>query len=317
MSTQKVAQRPLGSQGLVVSQQGIGCMGMTAFYGEFDRRAQDEENIAVIGAALDVGINFFDTAWIYQSFGVDGKENYTNEELLGKAIAKFGREKFIIATKFGIVPAGGPSGRSVSGSEETIRSQLNDSLTRLGTSYVDLYYQHRMDPETPIEETVRVLKALIEEGKIKYYGLSECTASELRRAHAVHPVTAIQMEWSLQTRSIENTLLPVARELGVGIVPYSPLGRGLLSATITCRDQLDAKDWRLTNPRFADGNFADNIPKALFSELAAQKGEFKQYLHKYFSSSDIILCLICPSYVYLTFHSFSHFFAIHISSIVD
>jgi aryl-alcohol dehydrogenase-like predicted oxidoreductase len=214
--------KKLGSQGLLVSQQGIGLMGMTAFYGDFDRTLQEEENLRTIGKALEQGINFFDTAWIYQSFGQGGGGNYTNEELLGKAISIYGREKFIVATKFGIIPS--QTGLAYSGTEETIRSQLSDSLARLKIDTIDLYYQHRMDPNTPIEETIRVLKSLIDEGKIKYIGLSECTPDELRRAHAVHPITAIQMEWSLQTRSIEKYLLPVARELGVGIVAYSPLG---------------------------------------------------------------------------------------------
>ncbi len=271
MSTKLVQQRPLGSQGLIVSQQGIGCMGMTAFYGSFDRKAHEEESLKTIATALKMGVTLFDTAWVYQSFGADGKENSTNEEIVGKAIAIHGREKFIIATKFGI--AFDQQGtRIISGSEATIRSQLNDSLTRLGTSYIDLYYQHRMDPDTPIEETMRVLKSLVEEGKIKYIGLSECTPSELRRAHAIHPISAIQMEWSLQSRSIEEQVVPTARELGVGIVAYSPLGRGLLSGTITSVDQLDEKDFRRTNPRFKDENFAANVPKASFADLAAKKG---------------------------------------------
>ncbi len=189
---------------------------------------------------------------------------------MGKAIAIHGRDKFIVATKFGVVPkAGGPT---VSGNEETIRSQLADSLSRLGTDYIDLYYQHRMDPSTPIEETMRVLKSLVEAGTIRYIGLSECTPAELRRAHAVHPITAIQMEWNLQTRSIEAEIVPTARELGIGIVPYSPLGRGLLSATITSRDQFATCDSRYNNPRFSEENFAANVPKASFSELAAKKG---------------------------------------------
>jgi len=240
---------------------------MTAFYGSFDREAQEEENQRTIAKALEVGINLFDTAWIYQSFGADGKENVTNEALLGRAIKIHGRDKFIIATKFGIVPP-----LSADGSEATIRSQLADSLARLDTDYIDLYYQHRMDPKTPIEETMRVLKSLVEEGKIRYIGLSECTPSELRRAHAVYPITAIQMEWSLQTRSIEAEVVPTARELGVGIVPYSPLGRGLLSATITKKEDLDPKDWRMNLPRFSGDNFEKNVPKASFQELASELG---------------------------------------------
>eukprot|EP01034_Spumella_vulgaris_P027673 gene27673-34427_t len=271
MSSQ-IPQKALGSQGLVTSQQGIGCMGMTAFYGAFDREAQEEESLKTIAKALEIGVNLFDTAWIYQSFGQGGAKNYTNEELLGKAISIHGREKFVIATKFGIVtPTAAGGTLKAGGSEDVIRSQLADSLSRLGTDYIDLYYMHRMDPTTPIEETMRVLKSLVEAGTIRYIGLSECTPSELRRAHAVHPISAIQMEWSLQSRSIEAEIVPTARELGVGIVAYSPLGRGLLSATITSRDQLDASDWRLNNPRFAADNFESNVPKASFSEIAARK----------------------------------------------
>ena len=167
---------------------------------------------------------------------------------MGKAIAKHGRDKFIIATKFGILPSS--TGLVPDSSPATIRSQLQESLTNLGTDYIDLYYQHRPDPNTPIETVIETLKELIAEGKIRYIGLSECTAQELRRAHAVHPVTAIQMEWSLQCRYIEAEIVPTARELGVGIVAYSPLGRGLLSQTFTSRDQIADKDFRSKNPRY-------------------------------------------------------------------
>jgi aryl-alcohol dehydrogenase-like predicted oxidoreductase len=174
----------------------------------------------------------------------------------------------IIATKFGITV--NPSG--VSGKEEVIRSQLEDSLARLNTTYIDLYYMHRMDPDTPIEETMEVLKSLVEEGKIKYVGLSECTASELRRAHAVHPITAIQMEWSLQTRDIEAEVVPCARELGVGIVAYSPLGRGFL-AQLNAFDGLDDKDWRRNHPRWSGENYEENKRRvARFFEIATAKG---------------------------------------------
>jgi len=261
----------MGSQGLVCSAQGIGAMTMTAFYGDFSRIETEESSIATIGAALEAGVNMIDTAWIYQSFGKGGHENVTNEELVGKALARFGREKFVVATKFGIVA--GASGMSYSGTEETIRSQVADSLARLKIDCIDLYYMHRMDPSTPIEETMAVLKALIDEGKIKYIGLSECTPSELRRAHAVHPVTAIQMEWSLQTRNIEDTLLPVARELGVAIVAYSPLGRGFLSKTFDSREGLDAGDWRLANPRFSEESIEANAKaREAFFAIAESKG---------------------------------------------
>ena len=188
----------LGSQGLMVMPVGLGCMNMTAFYGSFDRSDAEEGNMKTIEKALEVGVSLFDTAWIYQSFGADSKENTTNEELLGKAIAKFGRKRFIIATKFGITLSG------ISGKADVIRSQLNESLSRLGTDYVDLYYMHRMDPKTPIEETMTTLIELKDEGKVRYFGLSECTPEELRRAHAVYPITAIQMEWSLQSRDLER-----------------------------------------------------------------------------------------------------------------
>ncbi|EGR31129.1 hypothetical protein IMG5_117220 [Ichthyophthirius multifiliis] len=269
MQNQKVPQRPLGSQGLLVSAQGLGCMGMTAFYGSFNRSQTEGESLKTIATALEHGINFLDTAWIYQSFGQGGGENYTNEELIGKAIKIHGRDKFIIATKFGIVI--NEKGMGYSGKEETIRSQLADSLQRLGTNYIDLYYQHRMDPQTPIEETMEALKKLVHEGKIKYIGLSECTPDELRRAHKIHPVTAIQMEWSLQTRDLEQNIIPTARELGVGIVAYSPLGRGLLSKTFNTGEKLEQGDWRNNVPRFKGENLEKNIPKKFF-EKAVELG---------------------------------------------
>ena len=247
-------------------------MGMTAFYGAFDRAAQEPESLKAIATALENGVNFFDTAWIYQSFGLGGGPNYTNEELLGKAIKIHGREKFVIATKFGIVAAASSGAPTYCSDEKTIRSQLAESLQRLGVEYIDLYYQHRNDPNTPIEETMRVLKELVADGKIRYVGLSECTPSELRRAHAIHPITAIQMEWSVHTRDIEAEVVPTARELGVGIVAYSPLGRGLLSGTITSTDQLEPGDSRLKNPRFATGNFEVNLEsKKGFFALAERK----------------------------------------------
>jgi len=188
-------------------------------------------------------------------------------KLVGKAIKIHGREKFVIATKFGILPD-----RSVSGKEETIRSQLADSLARLDTDYIDLYYMHRMDPDTPIEDTMSVLKSLVEEGKIRYIGLSECTPTELRRAHAVHPITAIQMEWSLQSRDIEEAVVPAARELGVAIVAYSPLGRGFL-AELAAFDKLDESDWRRTLPRYSGENYEINKKRVeRFFELATEKG---------------------------------------------
>jgi aryl-alcohol dehydrogenase-like predicted oxidoreductase len=224
-----------------------------------------------IAKALELGINFFDTAWIYQSFGLGGGGNYTNEELLGKAIKAHGRDKFIIATKFGIT-ADEIGMNGVSGSEETIISQLIESMQRLGTDYIDLYYMHRMDPDTPIELTMRVLSRLVSEGKIRYIGLSECTPDELRRAHAIHPVSAVQMEWSLQTRDIENTIVPIARQLGVGIVAYSPLSRGLLTAKLHSQGQLEANDFRSSQPRFKAGAFEQNSRLDKFFQRAEEKG---------------------------------------------
>eukprot|EP01004_Peranema_trichophorum_P006117 NODE_4952_length_1090_cov_67.874871_g4303_i1.p1 GENE.NODE_4952_length_1090_cov_67.874871_g4303_i1~~NODE_4952_length_1090_cov_67.874871_g4303_i1.p1 ORF type:complete len:324 (+),score=54.42 NODE_4952_length_1090_cov_67.874871_g4303_i1:54-1025(+) len=259
-------KRPIGNQGLAVSMQGLGTMGMTAFYNT-DPSATDEESLRTISKALELGINFFDTAWIYQHF----QSGATNEELLGKAIAQHGRDKFVIATKFGYVPS--PDGFKLSSKPEDIRRQCEDSLRRLGTTYIDLYYQHRSDPETPIEEVVATLKELIAEGKVKYIGMSECSVDELRRGHAVHPITAVQMEWSLQTRDIESTIVPVARELGIAIVAYSPLGRGMLSQTFTKQDDLSEGDWRRTQPRFQAENF-DEVAKAgqRLREIADKKG---------------------------------------------
>ena len=199
-----------------------------------------------------------------------GGGNFTNEELVGKALKRYGRDKFVVATKFGIAFENGA--RIISNSEATIRSQLADSLARLDTDYIDLYYMHRLDTTIPIEDTMRVLKALVEEGKIKYIGLSEVTPQELRRAHAVYPVTAIQMEWSLQTRDIEDAVVGTARELGVGIVPYSPLGRGFL-ADMASFDHLDEKDFRRSMPRYSGDNFEENKKRvAQFYEIARNKG---------------------------------------------
>eukprot|EP01004_Peranema_trichophorum_P005341 NODE_4202_length_1207_cov_147.404059_g3703_i0.p1 GENE.NODE_4202_length_1207_cov_147.404059_g3703_i0~~NODE_4202_length_1207_cov_147.404059_g3703_i0.p1 ORF type:complete len:336 (-),score=85.38 NODE_4202_length_1207_cov_147.404059_g3703_i0:144-1151(-) len=261
-----VEKRPLGSQGLVASAQGLGTMGMTAAY-NLNPNETEEESLRTIDKALEIGINFFDTAWIYQHFQT-GK---TNEELLGKAIAKHGRDKFVIATKFGItVTATGPS---LDSKPETIRQQLGQSLQRLGTDYVDLYYQHRHDPATPLEVVIETLKELVNEGKVRYIGLSECTPAELRKAHAIHPITAIEMEWSLQTRDIEKDLLPVARELGVAIVAYSPLGRGFLSQAFTKPEDIPEGDWRKSQPRFQSEVFDESAKAAAkLKEIADRKG---------------------------------------------
>lgn len=237
-------------------------MGMTAFYGT----SSEEASLATIDRALELGLNFLDTAFIYCN-----SKGESNEELIAKAIAKHGRDKLIIATKFGI-DFSRPS-NPFDSSPEAIRSQLATSLKRLGTDYVDLYYQHRADPSTPVETVMKTLKELHAEGKIRYAGLSECSSDELRRAHAVFPVSAIQMEWSLQSRDLEATIIPTARELGVGIVAYSPLGRGLLTGAISSVESLDPTDWRRNIPRFQPDTIAANAKAAEnLAAIAARKG---------------------------------------------
>ncbi|KAG9405643.1 hypothetical protein AC1031_003550 [Aphanomyces cochlioides] len=247
-------------------------MGMTSAYEKVNLVAHEDESLRTISRALELGINMLDTAWVYQSPGANGDRMFYNEELVGKAIKQHGRDKFVIATKFGIMFKDGKM--VVSGKEETIRSQLADSLQRLGTDYIDLYYMHRMDPTTPIEETMTVLKLLVDEGKVKYIGLSECTPDELRRAHAVHPITAIQMEWSLQTRDLEEAVVPTARELGVGIVAYSPCSRGFL-ADIEAFDKLDASDRRVTIPRFNQDKLTESKAKHLAGSTLKAKTCFQ------------------------------------------
>jgi aryl-alcohol dehydrogenase-like predicted oxidoreductase len=243
---------------------------MSAFYGSFSRAEAEEESLRTIEEGLELGINMIDTAWIYQSWGADGAPSTTNEELVGKALARFGRENFVVATKTGIVPT--ETGMVRSSSEKTIRAQLAESLARLSISHIDLYYCHRMPEDVTIEEMMSIMKKLVEEGFINYVGLSECTPDELRCAHAVYPVTAVQLEYSLQTRNIEDTLIPVARELGIGIVAYSPLGRGFLAGTFEKREDLDDKDWRLQNPRFSEEHFAVNAAAiAPFKDLCQAK----------------------------------------------
>ncbi|WP_291053816.1 aldo/keto reductase [Herbiconiux sp.] len=233
---------------LEVSQLGLGCMGMSAFY---TGAGQDEaESIRTIHRALDLGVTFFDTAEMYGP--------YENEKLLGKALGGR-RSEVAVATKFGTILHRGDGSHGMDGSAENVRLAVEGSLERLGTDHIDLYYQHRMDPGTPIEETVGALADLIAEGKIGHYGLSEAAPETIRRAHAVHPVTALQTEYSLWSRDPEAEILPLLRELGIGFVPYSPLGRGFLTGTIRSVDQLDENDFRRQNPRFAGENLEANI----------------------------------------------------------
>eukprot|EP00270_Netrium_digitus_P017040 TRINITY_DN618_c0_g1_i4.p1 TRINITY_DN618_c0_g1~~TRINITY_DN618_c0_g1_i4.p1 ORF type:complete len:350 (-),score=62.43 TRINITY_DN618_c0_g1_i4:75-1091(-) len=231
----EVGRRRLGTQGLEVSALGLGCMGMSAFYGP---PKPEPDMIQLIHQALDLGITFFDTSDVYGP--------HTNELLLGKAFKGI-REKVEIATKFSITVEDGA--RSIRGDEDYVLKACDGSLQRLGVDYVDLYYQHRVDTGVPIEITVGAMKKLVEQGKVKYLGLSEASADTIRRAHAVHPITALQLEWSLWTRDIEKEIVPLCRELGIGLVPYSPLGRGFFSGKAVS-EKLDPSDWRNNLPRF-------------------------------------------------------------------
>ena len=257
----------LGTDKLEVSRLGLGCMGMSAFY--TGAGTDEAGSIATIHRAMELGVTFFDTAEIYGP--------YTNEELLAKAFAGK-REQVVIATKFGTILHRSTNERGLDGSPENVRLSVEGSLKRLNTDYIDLYYQHRMDPGTPIEETVGALSELIEEGKIRHYGLSEAAPETIRRANAVHPVTALQTEYSLWSRDVEKEILPTVRELGIGFVPYSPLGRGFLTGTIRSLDQLDESDFRRFNPRFEGDNLEANIRiveqvDAVANEIGAAPGQ--------------------------------------------
>ena len=236
-------QRKLGNQGLSVSALGLGCMGMTWAYGAAD----EGESIRTVHRAIELGVTFFDTAEVYGPF--------TNEELLGRAIAGK-RDGLVIATKFGFT-FDGPT-RSLDGSPANVKRVADASLKRLNIDVIDLYYQHRRDPKVPIEETVGAMKELVTAGKVRYLGLSEVGPETLRRANAVYPLSALQSEYSLWERGIEAAILPTARELGIGLVPYSPLGRGYLTGALKVAD-LQADDWRRTNPRFSVENEAKNL----------------------------------------------------------
>nr|WP_313418437.1 aldo/keto reductase [Brevundimonas diminuta] len=251
--------RKLGRNGPEVSAVGLGCMGMSAFYGGAD----EAQSIAVIHRALDLGVTLFDTAEMYGP--------HTNEVLVGKAL-KDRRDEAFIATKFGINRQ--PDGSAITdGSPANVRRAVEGSLSRLGVDHIDLYYQHRIDPNTPIEETVGAMAELVKEGKVRFLGLSEAAPATLRRAHAVHPITALQTEYSLWSRDPEDELLGVVRELGIGFVPYSPLGRGFLSGDIKSIDDLAPDDFRRTNPRFAGDNFQKNLDLVdAVGAIAADKG---------------------------------------------
>ena len=237
----------LGSQGLVVSEQGLGCMGMSEFYGTTD----EAESIATIHRALELEINFLDTSDAYGPF--------TNEELVGRAV-EGRRDEVVLATKFGIVRnPDDPTSRGVNGRPEYVVKSCDASLRRLRVDHIDLYYQHRVDPDVQIEETVGAMASLIDAGKIRFIGLSEASPETIRRAHAVHPVSALQSEYSLWTRDPEDGVLPTLRELGIGLVAYSPLGRGFLTGTIKAPEDLDDDDFRAANPRFVGENFARNL----------------------------------------------------------
>jgi aryl-alcohol dehydrogenase-like predicted oxidoreductase len=251
--------RTLGSTGLTTSAQGLGCMSMTDFaYGPAD----EQESLATIARALELGVTFLDTADIY---GLT-----ENERLVGRAIAGR-RDEVVLATKFGNVFRDGQ--RGVDGSPAYVPQACDASLDRLGVEAIDLYYLHRPDTSVPIEDTVGAMAELVAAGKVRHLGLSEASADTIRRAVAVHPIAALQSEWSLFSRDIENAVLPVCRELGIGIVPFSPLGRGMLTGKVTNVDALAENDFRRTNPRFADGNFEHNLQLVeVVKEIAAAHG---------------------------------------------
>jgi len=254
-------KRTLGPEGPEVSAIGLGCMGMSAFYG----RADEDEALRTIHRALDLGCNFLDTSDMYGP--------HTNEELVGRAIAGR-REQVFLATKFGIkLEPGDPPRRSIDGSPAYVREACEGSLRRLGVERIDLYYQHRVDPGTPIEETVGAMAELVAEGKVAHLGLSEASAQTIRRAHAVHPITAVQSEYSLWTRDVEDEVMPTLRELGIALVSYSPLGRGFLSGRFTSPEELDEGDFRRYGPRFTGENLKQNLRLAeRVKELAQEKG---------------------------------------------
>lgn len=253
-------KRNLGTQGLVVSSLGLGCMGMSEFYGTTD----ENESIATIHRALELGINFLDTSDVYGPF--------TNEQLVGKAI-RGRRDEVVLATKFGVRRGEDPTQRWIDGRPEYVSEACEASLRRLGVDYIDLYYQHRLDVNVPIEETVGAMAKLVEEGKILYLGLSEAGPQTIRRAHATHPISALQTEYSLWSRDPEDEILPTVHELGIGFVAYSPLGRGFLTGQIREFEDLAPDDYRRHSPRFQGDNFKKNLELVdRITELAKVKG---------------------------------------------
>src|SRR3954470_10560710 len=239
-------KRKLGGEGLYVSEQGLGCMGMSEFYGTAD----EDEAVATIQRAIELGVNFLDTADMYGPF--------TNEKLVGRAIADR-RDRVVLATKFGNERTEDGDFVGINGKPDYVRKAADASLRRLGVDHIDLYYQHRVDKTVPIEETVGAMKELVEQGKVRFLGLSEASPETIRRAHAVHPISALQTEYSLWTRDPEDAVLPTVRELGIGFVPSSPRGRGFLSGAITKPDDLAEDDFRRHTPRFQAENFQKNL----------------------------------------------------------